>query len=70
MKKLNCKECEKRTFGCHSTCQLYVVHKVINRYKQDKKSQNYNLYYNPVLVSRNNQKLKNKLNGYGQEENK
>lgn len=62
--KLDCRNCQQRKFGCHSTCQLYVINRVINRYKQEKKSEHYDLYYNPVLVGRNNQKLRNQLNGH------
>ena len=69
MKKLNCKNCTERKFGCHSTCQAYVVNRVINMYKQEKKSEEYDLQrYNPVLVGRIKQKLRNELNGHAQEE--
>lgn len=62
--RLDCRNCQKRKFGCHSTCQLYVVNRVINRYKQEKKVESYESCYNSVAIVRNNQKLRKQLNGF------
>ena len=41
-----CHGCEKRKVGCHSTCQPYVVAKVIHIYKRDKLSREKDIMFN------------------------
>jgi len=41
-----CHGCEKRKVGCHSTCQPYVVAKVIHTYKSEKASREKDLKFN------------------------
>ena len=43
-----CHGCEKRKVGCHSTCQPYVVAKVIHTYKSEKASREKDIMFNTV----------------------
>lgn len=57
-----CKDCTRRTVGCHASCQLYVVNKVIRTYKQNKKFNYDEACYNPLSLAGECSKLKKRLN--------
>lgn len=41
-----CQGCNNRKVGCHSTCQPYVVAKVIHSYKREKSMRERELKFN------------------------
>ena len=61
--KLNCKDCTKRKVGCHSTCQPYIVQRVITLYKNEKALQEFEHTFNPRTYDLGAERLKNKLKG-------
>lgn len=63
--KFNCKDCQKRKVGCHSTCQQYIVQKVIRQYKNQKSTMKFEYTYDERAYERRTEKLRNKLSGYG-----
>ena len=64
MSKPICKDCTKRKVGCHSTCAEYIVNKVIQHYKHQKRIEEYDLTYNHHQYNKNCQKLTRQLNRY------
>lgn len=48
----NCKSCTSRYVGCHSSCQPYIVNKIIQSYKRDKINKERDLGFNNNYHSR------------------
>lgn len=64
-----CHGCEKRKVGCHSTCQPYVVAKVIHTYKSEKASREKDIMFNTVrhdaiLRAKTKKKMSGKAKGF------
>lgn len=64
MGKHTCKDCTERKVGCHSTCAKYVVKRVIQTYKNQKKCNEYQYSFDPNGYERNSRKLRKQLSGH------
>ena len=64
MSKQMCKDCTKRKVGCHSMCAEYIVNKVIQQYKHQKRIEEYDLTYNSRQYNKSCQNLIKQLNRY------
>lgn len=58
MIKNNCKDCEVRYLGCHSSCNTYTQYKVEIQQKKDRKFDEFDRYTLDKVIRENDMRTK------------